>query len=91
MADKKADKSPYKSHSVEEIMQTEAGNYYIQIGDSLFESEYGKIAFSKDRADHFFSVVWQGLRDMKESGDAEEKKEAEYCLLHFRIIPLRFH
>lgn len=72
-------------------MQVEAGHYYIQIGDNLFESESGKLAFQKDRAEHFFAVVWQGLRDMKENGTPEEQAEADHCLLNFRIIPLRFH
>lgn len=72
-------------------MRTEAGNYYIQIGDSLFESETGKVAFSLERAEHFYAVVFEGLRDMRKNGDDEEREDALKCLLNFRIIPLRFH
>lgn len=88
---KKPEKSPYKDHTIEEVMQVEAGSYYIQIGDGMFESESGKLAFNKDRADHYYGVVWQGLADMKEHGSPEEQEEALKCLLNFRIIPLRFH
>lgn len=88
---KKAEKSPYKDHSIEEVMQAEAGNYYIQIGDSMFESETGKMAFSKERAEHFFDVVMEGLRAMRDEGDEQEQQDALVCLLNFRIVPLRFH
>lgn len=90
-SNKKSEKSPYKDHTIEEVMEAEAGNYYIQIGDGMFESESGKLAFSKDRAEHFYMAVWEGLRDMKKNGTQEEREEAHKCLLNFRIIPLRFH
>lgn len=91
MSNKKEEKGPPKGRSLEELMKVEAGYYYIQIGDNLFESESGKLVFQKDRAEYFFAAVWQGLRDMKENGTKEEVEEANHCLLHFRIIPLRFH
>ena len=83
MSDKK---SPYKNHTEEEVLKTESGNYYIQIGEDMFESEYGKLAFNKDRANHFFMAVWRGLEDMKVNGSLEDKEEALKCLLNFRII-----
>ena len=88
---KKQEKSPYKDHTVEEVMQVEAGAYYIQIGDSMFESDSGKLAFSKERAEHFYGVAMEALRDMRDNGNEEEKEDALTCLLNFRIIPLRFH
>lgn len=92
MSSKKVpEKSPYKDHTIEDVLAIEAGNYYIQIGDSLFESETGKIAFSKDRAENFYFQVLEGLKDMKKNGSQEDRDEAERCLLNFRIIPLRFH
>lgn len=72
-------------------MQAEAGNYYIQIGDGMFESETGKLAFSKDRAEAFFDQIIAGLIDMRKNGTPEEKEEAIACQLNLRIIPLRFH
>lgn len=88
---KKPEKSPYKDHTIEEVMQTEAGSYYIQIGDGMFESETGKLAFNKDRAEHFYFAVWEGLKEMMATGTPEEQADAHHCLLNFRIIPLRFH
>lgn len=88
---KKSEKSPYRTHTIEEVMEAESGSYYIQIGDGLFESESGKVAFNRDRADHFYMAVWEGLKGMRKGGNVEEKEEALQCLLHFRIIPLRFH
>lgn len=72
-------------------MQVESGSYYIQIGDSMFESDTGKLAFNKERAEHFFAVVMAGLREMRDHGNEQEKEDALACLLNFRIIPLRFH
>lgn len=72
-------------------MRTEAGNYYIQIGDGMFESESGKLAFTKDRADYFYMAVWEGLKDMLKNGNQAEREDALKCLLNFRIVPLRFH
>lgn len=91
MSDKKSERNPYKSHSIEEVMQAETGSYYIQIGTGLFESENGKLAFTKERADDFYMAAWEGLKDMKQNGSPQERREAEECLLNFRIIPLRFH
>ena len=88
---KKPEKSPYKDHTIEEVMQAEAGSYYIQIGDSMFESETGKLAFNKERAEHFFAAVYEGLRDMRKNGNEQDREDALHCLLNFRIIPLRFH
>ena len=73
---KKTEKSPYKGHTIEEVMQTEAGSYYIQIGDGMFESETGKLAFSKERAEHFYLAVWEGLNDMLKNGDEQEREDA---------------
>lgn len=88
---KKPEKSPYGIHSIEEVMKTEAGAYYLQIGDSMFESDSGKLAFSKERAEEFYMMVWEGLKDMRKHGNVEDKEEAMHCLLNFRIVPLRFH
>ena len=91
MSEKKEEKSPYPNHTTEEVLKTEAGNYYIQVGDDMFESQYGKLAFNRDKAEKFFMAAWRGLQEMKENGSEEDKAEALECLLNFRIIPLRFH
>lgn len=88
---KKPEKNPYKGHTIQEVMEAEAGHYYIQLGDGLFESETGKLAFSKERADNFYLQIWEGLKDMKANGSKADREEALKCLLNFRIIPLRFH
>lgn len=91
MSLKKPEKSPYRDYSIEEVMATEAGAYYIQLGTSIFESETGKLAFNKDRAEEFFEMAYLGLQDLKANGTYAEKEEATNALLHFRIIPLKFH
>jgi hypothetical protein len=88
---KKHEKSPYKVHRIEEVMQAEAGRYYIQIGDSIFNSDTGKLAFNKERVEYFFAAVYEGLRDIRKNGDEQDREDALHCLLNFRIIPLRFH
>jgi hypothetical protein len=87
----KNEKSPYKNHSIEEVVAVETGFYYIQIGEDMFESESGKLAFNKDRAESIYTKVWEGIKHMKKEGTEQERKDAENILLHFRIIPLRFH
>lgn len=91
MAAKKEEKSPYVGHSVEEVQKTEIGNYYIQIGENVFESDSGKLVFNRDRANSLYMSIWQGLDDVRDNGDPEDKEEALHCLRNFRIIPLRFH
>lgn len=91
MSSKKAEKSPYKNHTIQEVMEAEAGHYYIQIGDGMFESDTGKLAFSKERAENFYLQILEGLKDMKKNGSKQDQEEALACLLNFRIIPLRFH
>lgn len=86
-----SNKSPYKQHSVEDVVKAETGNYYIQIGDGLFESEQGKFSFSKDKAEAFFQQIMDGLIEMIKTGSQEDKKEAMFCLMNFHILPLRFH
>ena len=86
-----SNKSPYKQHSIEDVAKAETGNYYIQIGDGMFESEQGKLAFSKERAEAFYEQIREGLVDMRSKGSQEDKDEAMFCLMNFRIIPLRFH
>lgn len=87
---KKDDKSPYKHYTVEEVMAAESGNYTIQVGGDLF-SYNGKMAFSKDRADHFYKNILAGLNDLKEHGTEVEKEDAIKCILHLKIIPLRIN
>lgn len=91
MTKSKFEKSPYKDHTIKEVMEAEFGSYYIQIGDNMFESETGKMAFQKERAEQFFDMVYAGLVHMYENGTQEEKEDAVYCLSNLRMIPLRFH
>ncbi len=91
MSKKKQEKSPYGEHSIEDVYSAEAGFYYIQLGADIFVSEEGKMAFDKERVDYLFDTIRDGLNDMKENGTAEEKLDAEQCLLMFRIFPLRIH
>lgn len=88
---KKAEKSPYKNHTLREVMEAEAGHYYIQLGDSMFETESGLMAFSKERAEKFYAQILEGLQDMKKNGTKQDQAEAVMVLLNFRIVPLRFH
>ena len=91
MSDKKVEKSPYGSFSVQEVMEAEAGTYVIQVGADLFSLPNGKMAFSKDRAEYFYQEVRRGLLHMKENGEEHERKEAHECLLYLKIHPLRIN
>lgn len=91
MSDKKDEKSPYKNHTIKEVMEAETGHYYIQVGDDMFETDTGKLAFSKERAEGFFGQILAGLEDMKKNGSKRDREEADLVLLNLRIVPLRFH
>lgn len=91
MSKKKQEKNPYGKHSVEDIVAAESGFYYIQLGGDIFMSEEGKMAFDKERADYFFSEIWNGLLHMKENGTKTEKDDAVQCFLTLKVFPLRIH
>lgn len=91
MGNSKKEKSPYGKHSFEDVLVAESGHYYIQLGDDMFESENGKMAFNKDRAEHFFNQLRKGLDDLKEHGTQEQKEEASWMLYHLKMYPLRIH
>lgn len=90
MSDKVPPKSPYINYTEEEIMATESGHYVIQVGSDFF-SYNGKMAFSKERAEHFYDTVIAGLVDMRINGTEAEFADATACLLNLRIMPLRIH
>lgn len=81
----------YNGHTIEEVMSIEAEHYYIQIGDSMLESESGKLSFKKDRVEDMFEQIWESLKHMRKHGTDEEKADALKCLMSFRIHPLRIH
>lgn len=87
---KKTEKSPYGQYSVEDIIATEAGTYVIQVGDDLF-SYNGKMGFTLDRAEKFYNNIFNGLNEMKVSGNEVEKEDAIKCLLLLKMYPLRIH
>ena len=91
MSSKKREKSPYGEISVKEVMKAEDNTFYIQLGDDMFCSESGKLAFKKDKAEFFYDRIMEGLRDMRNNGSEEEKEDAHMMLLHIRIYPLRIH
>lgn len=84
-------KSAFRHYSEEDIAATEFGTYVIQVGDDLFQAPNGKMAFNKERAEMFYDDILGGLSAMKKEGSDVEKEDAEKCLLHLRIMPLRIH
>lgn len=87
----KKEKSPYGEHSVKDVIMAETDTYYIQLGDDLFCSESGKLAFKKERAEFYLDQILEGLRDMKLNGTKKEKEDAHNMLLHLRIYPFRIN
>ena len=91
MSDQKKDpKSPYGQYSEEEVMQVEAGHYFIQVGADIFSHD-GKMAFNRDRAESIYDNIFDDLTAMKENGTDKQKEDAESCLLFLRIHPMRVH
>jgi hypothetical protein len=83
--------SAYKFYSEEDIAATEFGTFVVQVGDDLFQAPNGKMAFNKERAEMFYDDILGGLTAMRKEGTDVEKEDAQKCLLHLRIMPLRFH
>lgn len=88
---KKDEKSPYGDKSVEDVLKVESGHYYVQLGHEILESETGKLAFTKERAERLAKEAIGALNHLKKHGTDKEKQEAVYCLENFRIFPLRIH
>lgn len=87
----KAEKSPYRDYSIADVHAAETGNYYIQIGAEIFQSENGKMAFNKKRVEEMFDTLRSGLEDMKRSKNQQEVEDAYSCLCNLKIYPLRIH
>jgi hypothetical protein len=84
-------KSPYRSYSEEDIAATEFGTFVIQVGDDLFSTPNGKMAFNLQRAEMFYEDILGSLHAMKKEGNDIEREDAEKCLLLLRIMPLKIH
>jgi replicative superfamily II helicase len=84
-------KTPYSNYTIEEIMKYEQGKFVIQVGSDFLTSDTGKMAFEQKRAEELYTQVWEGLEEMKNSEDLQERKDAIMCLEMLRIIPLRIH
>mgnify|MGYP001563774016 CR=1 FL=1 len=89
--DKGLEKSPYGQHSIGDVLDAENGNYYLQVGEEIFSTDLGKMAFNKDRVEHFYQKTWNGLLYIIKTGSEEEKLDAYKCLLSLKIHPLRIH
>jgi hypothetical protein len=88
--EKEDDKNPFITYSLEEIMQIEAGHYFIQIGTDVF-SEEGKMAFSRDRAEHLYDGILEDLTLLSENGNEIQQADAKACLLFLQIHSMRIH
>jgi hypothetical protein len=91
MADEKEDpKSPYGQYTTADVVEVEAGHYFIQVGGDIFSFD-GKMAFTRDRVEKLYDSIHGDLMAMKENGTNKQKEDAESCLLLLRIHPMRVH
>lgn len=88
--EKKDPKSPYGQYSLEEVIQVEAGHYFIQIGSDIFAFD-GKMAFTRDRAEMFYDSLFKDLTLLKEQGSKQEQEDAKAALFYLRIHPMKVH
>lgn len=81
-------KSPYKNFTEEQVAKVEADNWIIQVGHELFyEGKY--CAFSRNKTEELFEIIWAGFEKVRLTGTDIEKEEAFKSACNFRIIPLR--
>lgn len=83
-------KSPYGQYTLDEVMEVEAGNYFIQVGVDIFSHD-GRMVFSRERAEFFFDKIFRDLTNMKKNGSKEVLSDAEACLFFLKIVPMRLH
>lgn len=88
---KKSEKNPYVAYTPEDVVRAEAGSYTIQVIDDFFMTEEGNMAFSRERAEHFYGLIIDGCRDMIKNGDALEKEDAQKTLWFLKMMPLRIN
>lgn len=73
-----------------EVMRAEACSYVIQVGADLFHHE-GKMVFSKKATAMYYNKILNGLLDIIDGGDDEERADAMKCLASLQIMPLRIN
>lgn len=90
MSKKKApkEKSPFVSHSIEQIAYSEATSYVIQVGVDFFESK-GHLTFSLKNAQTIYAKLLGALVESVKEGSEEDRITALKCLLTLQILPLR--
>lgn len=86
----KKDRNPYINRSLKEVLHAEETFYYIQLGEEV-PTQGGIHTFGKDYTESMFWEIMTALRDMKDNGSKEEKKEAQMGLLNFKMHKLRIH
>ncbi len=88
--EKKDEKSPYGQYTIEDVVAVEAGHYYIQVGSEIY-AHNEKMAFVRDRTEALYDSIFEDLTAMKKHGTKRQKKDAEICLMHLKIFPMRIH
>lgn len=84
-------KNPYvNSMSLDQVADAEAKFWYVQVGMEVPEAN-GVYTFSKKTAENIYYSMFESLRAMRVEGTTAEKTDANFCLQHFRMIPLRIH
>lgn len=85
---KSLEKSPFVSHSIEEIAYAEATTYVIQVGVDFFENK-GHLTFSLKNAQGIYLKLLGALVESVRNGSEEDKKTALKCIQTLQILPLR--
>lgn len=90
MAKKKVSTSPFRGYSVEEVLESEACSYVIQVGSDLFEKD-GMLVFSKKNAITHYNRILKQVYGYLDSGTRKEKESAKRVLMNLRVLPLRIN
>jgi hypothetical protein len=89
--DNKKDQNPYGKYTTEDVIASESGHYYLQVGPEIFTLPNGMMAFEKDRIEYFFDQMFIKLNNLKKNGTAAQQADAKFFLSTLQIRPLRIH
>ena len=83
-------KSPFIGYTVDEIFASEACTYVIQVGASIYAKD-GIFVFNKKESTNHYNKILKELVHQFNNGNKKQRKNAQYILTHFKVLPLRIH
>lgn len=83
-------KSPFRGYDVQDVFDTEASHFALQLGNDYY-SKNGDLVFSKKDVEKHYTTILSKILDAIHSGNEKNRANAIKCLETFRVHKLRIH